>query len=335
MAQIATGQQTVLITGGAGFIGSHLCARMLDKGHRVICLDSFLTGHRKTIEKHLDNKNFTLIEADIIQLPKIEGPVDRIYNMACAASPPLYQADPVHTMMTNIIGVNNLLMLAAEKDARFLQASTSEVYGDPLVHPQSEDYWGNVSCTGPRACYDEGKRSAETLCFEYLRAGKVDTRVARLFNTYGAHMRPDDGRIVSNLICQALSGIPLTIYGSGEQTRSFCYVSDLVDGLIALMEYKVNPEVPINLGNPGEFTIMELASMVREKIPESPDLVFMPLPVDDPQRRRPDIKRAQELLGWSPRIDLNAGLEKTIDWFRSELAVPAAMPSARVLNSRT
>ncbi|RJK92499.1 SDR family oxidoreductase, partial [Paracoccus aestuarii] len=311
MAQNATGQQTVLITGGAGFIGSHLCARMLDEGHRVICLDSFLTGHRKTIEKHLDDENFTLIKADIIQLPRIEGPVDRIYNMACAASPPLYQADPVHTLMTNVIGVNNLLVLAAEKNARFLQASTSEVYGDPLVHPQSEDYWGNVSCTGPRACYDEGKRSAETLCFEYLRAGKVDTRVARLFNTYGAHMRPDDGRIVSNLICQALSGVPLTIYGSGQQTRSFCYVSDLVDGLIALMEYGVNPEVPINLGNPGEFTIMELASMVREKIPESPDLVFMPLPVDDPQRRRPDIKRARELLGWSPRIDLNTGLDKT------------------------
>lgn len=334
MAQNATGQQTVLITGGAGFIGSHLCARMLDEGHRVICLDSFLTGHRKTIEKHLDDENFTLIKADIIQLPRIEGPVDRIYNMACAASPPLYQADPVHTLMTNVIGVNNLLVLAAEKNARFLQASTSEVYGDPLVHPQSEDYWGNVSCTGPRACYDEGKRSAETLCFEYLRAGKVDTRVARLFNTYGAHMRPDDGRIVSNLICQALSGVPLTIYGSGQQTRSFCYVSDLVDGLIALMEYGVNPEVPINLGNPGEFTIMELASMVREKIPESPDLVFMPLPVDDPQRRRPDIKRARELLGWSPRIDLNTGLDKTIDWFRSQLSVPAAMPSVRVSNGR-
>lgn len=334
MTQTAAKVQTVLVTGGAGFIGSHLCERMLAEGHRVICLDNFQTGRRRTVAKLVGTPNFTLIEADIIQLPKISGPVDRIYNMACAASPPLYQADPVHTLMTNVVGVNNLLMLAAEKEARFLQASTSEVYGDPLVHPQSEDYWGNVNCTGPRACYDEGKRSAETLCFEYLRAGRVDTRVARLFNTYGAHMRPDDGRIVSNLICQALMNEPLTIYGSGQQTRSFCYVSDLVDGLVALMEYQVNPEIPINLGNPGEFTIIELADMVREMIPGTPDLTFMPLPVDDPQRRRPDIRRAQELLGWAPHIHLRAGLEKTIEWFQAELPPAASQASARISNGR-
>lgn len=319
MTQIEKIQKTILIAGGAGFIGSHLCERMLNRGHRVICLDNFQTSRRETVEKLFAHKSFSLIEADIIQLPEIKGPVDQVYNMACAASPPLYQADPVHTMMTNVVGVNNLLMLAAEKNARFLQASTSEVYGDPLVHPQVEDYWGNVNCTGPRACYDEGKRSAETLCFEYLRSGQVDTRVVRLFNTYGAHMRPDDGRIVSNLICQALQNEPLTIYGSGLQTRSFCYVSDLVDGLIALMEYPVNPETPINMGNPDEFTILELAEIIREMLPDCPDPVFMPLPIDDPQRRKPDITRARELLNWSPRVSLREGLGKTIAWFSAEL----------------
>ncbi len=336
MTKIEKIQQAILIAGGAGFIGSHLCERMLDQGHRVICLDSFLTGRRETVEKLVANENFTLLEADIIQLPVIKGPVDQIYNMACAASPPLYQADPVHTMMTNVVGVNNLLMLAAEKNARFLQASTSEVYGDPLVHPQVEDYWGNVNCTGPRACYDEGKRSAETLCFEYLRSGQVDTRVARLFNTYGAHMRPDDGRIVSNLICQALQNEPLTIYGSGAQTRSFCYVSDLVDGLTGLMNYETNPENPINLGNPDEFTILELAEIIKEMLPDACDPVFMPLPVDDPQRRKPDISRAQELLNWSPRVSLREGLEKTIAWFSSELPrVAAAKRPARSSNGRS
>lgn len=322
MNRIVPPQQTILITGGGGFIGSHLCERMLEQGHRVICVDNFLTGRRETIKALTSNPLFLLIEADVTQPLNIQEPVDQIYNMACAASPPLYQADPVHTMMTNVLGVNNLLMLASEKNARFLQASTSEVYGDPLIHPQSEDYWGNVNCTGPRACYDEGKRAAETLCFDYLRAGRVDTRIARLFNTYGAHMRPDDGRIVSNLVCQAILGQPLTIYGNGRQTRSFCYVSDLVDGLISLMNYPTNPETALNLGNPEEFTVLELASIVREMIPGTQEPVFHPLPTDDPQRRKPDISRARELLDWTPKVQLREGLEKTTAWFTSQL--PAA-----------
>lgn len=312
---------TVLVAGGAGFIGSHLCDRLLDAGNKVICVDNFQTGSEKNIRPLRNHPSFAVIEADICDLPQIDEPVDQIYNLACAASPPFYQADPVHTMMTCVVGTRNLLKKAEQDKAVFLQASTSEVYGDPLQHPQREDYHGNVNCTGPRACYDEGKRAAEALCFDLLRHGRVDARVARIFNTYGPRMQPNDGRIVSNLIVQALSGQPLTIYGTGLQTRSFCYVDDLVTGLIRLMETETNPGGPINLGNPGEFTILELADLVKKMIPNGASLRFEELPVDDPTRRRPDINRARELLYWAPTISLAEGLEKTIEWFEGELGV--------------
>lgn len=313
--------RTALVAGGAGFVGSHLCDALLAAGHRVLCLDSFLTGSPRNIEPLRNHPDFRLIEADICALPDLGEPVSQIYNLACAASPPQYQADPVHTMMTCVSGTGNLLALAERNGASFLQASTSEVYGDPAEHPQREDYRGNVSCTGPRACYDEGKRAAEALCFDLLRAGRADVRVARIFNTYGPRMQPNDGRIVSNLIVQALSGQPMTIYGSGEQTRSFCFVSDLVAGLMALMNADPNPGQPVNLGNPGEFTINELASMVTALIPSAGDPVHRPLPTDDPQRRRPDITRAEALLGWTPRVPLADGLSETVDWFRATLKV--------------
>ncbi|WP_410216296.1 UDP-glucuronic acid decarboxylase family protein [Paracoccus sp. (in: a-proteobacteria)] len=315
MQRMTAFPKTVLVAGGAGFIGSHLCETLLRQGRHVVCVDSFLTGRRENVEPLTNHPRFTLIEADVTDPLSVPGPVDQIYNLACAASPPHYQADPVHTMLTNVMGVRNLLELARLKGARFLQASTSEVYGDPLTHPQTEDYWGNVNCTGPRACYDEGKRAAETICFDYLRAQRADVRVARIFNTYGPQMRPDDGRIVSNLICQALQGKPLTIYGDGTQTRSFCYISDLVDGLMALMELPAAPDSAINLGNPGEFSILELAAVIRQLVPGAPRPVFSPLPIDDPRRRRPDISRAEQLLGWQPRIPLREGLRHTIPWF--------------------
>lgn len=307
--------RSVVIAGGGGFVGSHLCDALLARGDRVICVDSFLTGSRSNVRPLLNHPHFRLIECDICDLQEIDEPIHQIYNLACAASPPQYQADPVHTMMTCVSGTGNLLSLAHRHDASFLQASTSEIYGDPDEHPQREEYRGNVSCTGPRACYDEGKRAAEALCFDLLRTGKVDARVARIFNTYGPRMRPDDGRIVSNLLVQAISGEPLTIYGTGQQTRSFCYVSDLVAGLMALMDVQPNPGVPVNLGNPGEFTVKQLADLVLLTVPTRSVVVHRPLPADDPRRRRPDISRAGKLLNWAPKVPLAEGLRHTAEWF--------------------
>jgi len=306
--------KTIVNAGGAGFSGSHLCDEMLGEGHRVICIDSFLTGSRANVVPLESNPMFRLVEHDMCDALELGERVDEVYNLACAASPPHYQADPVQTLMTNVKGTYNLLLLAEQHGARFLQASTSEVYGDPCEHPQSEDYRGNVNCTGPRACYDEGKRAAEALCFDFLRLGRADVRVARIFNTYGPRMQPDDGRVISNFLMQALSGSPLTIYGKGEQTRSFCYVSDLVAGLAALMRVEANPRVPINLGNPAEYTVLELAEMIAARLTRPVELVFQPLPEDDPRRRRPDIARARALLGWEPRVALADGLSSTIDW---------------------
>ena len=315
--------KTVLVAGGAGFVGSHLCDALLAQRNRVICVDNLQTGSRANIEALNNHPDFRLIEHDVCDALVIDEPVDQVFNLACPASPPQYRADPIHTMMTCVVGTGNLLKLAEQHGARFLQASTSEVYGDPEQHPQHEDYWGHVNCTGPRACYDEGKRAAETLCFDMLRHDRVDARVVRIFNTYGPRMSPEDGRIVSNLIVQALRGDPLTIYGTGEQTRSFCYVSDLVDGLIRLMNVDPNPGVPVNIGNPGEFTIAELAELVLAMTDSGSELVHQPLPVDDPQRRRPDITRARELLGWSPTVPLREGLSRTIPWFAGLLDMPA------------
>jgi UDP-glucuronate decarboxylase len=312
-------RKTVLVAGGAGFVGSHLCDELLAAGNRVICVDSYLTSSPANIAPLQNHPHFTMIKHDICVPLKLNDHLDQIYNLACPASPPLYQADPIHTMMTSVSGTGNLLKLAARNNASFLQASTSEVYGDPEEHPQNEDYWGHVNCTGPRACYDEGKRAAEALCFDSLRAGDVDARVVRIFNTYGPRMQPNDGRIVSNLIVQALRDEPLTIYGDGAQTRSFCYVSDLVDGLVRLMNVQPNPAVPVNIGNPGEFTIAELADMVRSMLPTRSKVVNKPLPADDPQRRRPDIARARELLGWEPKVSLDEGLSRTIAWFQNTL----------------
>ncbi len=311
--------RTVLVAGGAGFVGSHLCDALLLRGDRVICVDSFLTGSKINVQPLENHPRFRLIEQDVCHFSDIDEPVHQVYNLACAASPPSYQADPVHTMMTCVAGTGNLLALAESHNASFLQASTSEVYGDPEEHPQREDYRGNVSCTGPRACYDEGKRAAEALCFDMLRTGRTDARVVRIFNTYGPRMQPNDGRIISNLLVQALSGDPLTIYGSGEQTRSFCFVTDLVAGLMALMDVDPNPGAPVNIGNPGEFTINELAAMILAIVPGRSEIVYRPLPKDDPQRRRPDIARARELLDWEPKVPLSQGLQQTADYFASVL----------------
>ena len=305
----------ILVAGGAGFLGSHLCERLVEAGHHVTCVDDLTTGSFENVRSLAGSNRFVFLEKDI-RVPLSEDlQADEIYNLACPASPPHYQADPGGTIMTCVVGTNNLLGHAEKCKARFLQASTSEVYGDPEQHPQREDYWGHVNPTGPRACYDEGKRAAETLCFDYLRAGRVDARVVRIFNTYGPRMRRDDGRIISNLICQALAQEPLTIYGTGEQTRSFCYVSDLVQGLIAAMEAKDNSGASINLGNPGEFTINELAELVLVMTRSGSPISLNPLPEDDPRRRRPDITRAEALLGWKPTIPLVEGLRPTIDWF--------------------
>ena len=314
--------RTALVAGGAGFVGSHLCDELLARGFDVVCVDSLLTGRETNIRPLLNHPGFSFVQQDITEPLKIEARIDRVYNLACPASPPHYQADPVHTMMTSVVGTRNLLDLAATHSARFVQASTSEVYGDPEEHPQRESYWGHVNPTGPRACYDEGKRAAEALCFDLWRAGSVDARVARIFNTYGPRMRADDGRIVSNLIVQAINNEPLTIYGTGEQTRSFCYVSDLVSGLIALMEVDESPEAPVNLGNPGEFTILELAEMVVAETGSGSEIAFRPLPTDDPQRRRPDISRAREVLNWQPLVPLSDGLPATIEWFVAQAVIP-------------
>jgi UDP-glucuronate decarboxylase len=324
-------RKSALVAGGAGFVGSHLCDSLLAAGHSVICVDSFLTGSFRNVAALQNNPDFTLVKHDVCAALALPRPVDWVFNLACAASPKHYQADPVHTMMTSVAGAKNLLSLAEEHDAVFVQASTSEVYGDPEEHPQREDYLGRVNCTGPRACYDEGKRAAEALCFDFLRAGRVDVRIARIFNTYGPRMLADDGRIVSNLIVQALKGEPLTVYGSGEQTRSFCHVSDLIRGLIALIEADPNPGAPVNLGNPGEFSINDLAGMVLALVPTPSAVIYGPLPADDPQRRRPDIGRAKRLLGWEPRVALADGLRETVSWFEATLR---PKPSRRVSRKR-
>lgn len=314
-----------LVAGGAGFIGSHLCRALLDRGEQVVCLDNLQTARPSNLRDLEGHPNFSFVEADVIDpLPDhvTRQRFDRIYNLACAASPPQYQADPEHTMLTSVVGTDRLLRLAEAQGARFLLTSTSEVYGDAEHHPQREDYRGFVNCTGPRACYDEGKRAAEALSFDFARMRRAEVRVARIFNTYGPNMNPDDGRVVSNLICQALSGEPITIYGDGSQTRSFCYVSDLVAGLIALMDSEIDGLEPVNLGNPNEMTINELLDQVRAITGAQAPVTRLPLPVDDPRRRRPDIGRAQAVLGWQPRVGLAEGLSRTCAWFADELAAP-------------
>jgi UDP-glucuronate decarboxylase len=306
----------ILVTGGAGFIGSHLIDRLMEQGHEVICLDNFYTGARRNIVKWLGNPYFELIRHDITEPIRLE--VDQIYHLACPASPIHYQYNPVKTIKTNVLGTMYMLGLAKRVKARFLLASTSEVYGDPDVHPQTEEYRGNVNCIGPRSCYDEGKRVAETLAFEYYREHKVDIRVARIFNTYGPRMLENDGRVVSNFVVQALRGEPLTVYGQGSQTRSFCYVSDLVEGLMRLMNGDFIG--PVNLGNPDEYTILELAQVIQGMINPEAELVYQPLPEDDPKQRQPDITRAKTYLDWSPTIPLSQGLKMTIEDFRSRLS---------------
>ena len=306
----------ILVTGGAGFIGSHLIDRLMAHGHDVLCLDNFYTGDKRNIVKWIGNPYFELVRHDITEPIRLE--VDQIYHLACPASPIHYQYNPVKTIKVNVLGNLYMLGLAKRVNARILLASTSEVYGDPDVHPQPEEYRGNVSCTGPRACYDEGKRVAETLAFEYHREHKTDIRVARIFNTYGPRMLENDGRVVSNFIVQALKGTPLTIYGDGSQTRSFCYVSDLVEGLMRLMNGDYIG--PINIGNPGEYTILELAQMIQGMINPDAELVYKPLPQDDPQQRQPDITKAKTYLGWEPTIPLKDGLELAIKDFAERVS---------------
>jgi len=309
----------VLVTGGAGFIGSHLCERLLKDGAEVICLDNFFTGRRDNIAHLLDNHAFELVRHDVIEPILLE--VDQIYNLACPASPVHYQYNPVKTVKTNVMGTINMLGLAKRVRARILQASTSEVYGDPNIHPQTESYWGNVNPIGIRSCYDEGKRLAETLMMDYHRQNGVDTRIIRIFNTYGPRMLENDGRVVSNFIVQALRGHELTIYGDGTQTRSFCYVDDLVEGMVGLMKADENTHPtfsvydPVNVGNPGEFTMRELASEVADAAGVSLAVRYCPLPADDPRQRQPDITRAREMLGWAPTVPLRDGLKRTVDYF--------------------
>jgi len=313
----------VLVAGGAGFLGSHLCDALLSEGAHVVAVDNFLTGRKQNL-RHLEREpRFDMVDCDIIKplparLRSKRMKFDQIFNLACAASPPHYQADPEHTMLTSVVGTHNLLTLAQATGARFFLASTSEIYGDPEVHPQKETYWGHVNPTGPRACYDEGKRAAETLTFDFARADRADVRVARIFNTYGPRMRADDGRVVSNVICQALAGDDITVYGDGSQTRSFCYVSDLVEGFLRLMAYEGEFPGAVNLGNPVELTVGDLARRVLAMTGSSSQIVRRPLPVDDPRRRRPDITLAKQLLGWAPRTALDVGLKATIAWFADE-----------------
>jgi nucleoside-diphosphate-sugar epimerase/spore maturation protein CgeB len=323
-----------LVAGGAGFIGSHLCAELLARGKHVVCLDNMQSARPSNLQQLEPHRNFEFIKADIVNpLPREiidrAGQFERVYNLACAASPPLYQVDPEHTMLTCVLGTAHLLRLTEMADARFLLTSTSEVYGDPEVHPQREDYRGWVNCTGPRACYDEGKRAAEAMAFDFVRMKRADVRVARIFNTYGPHMHPDDGRVVSNLICQALSGRSVTIYGDGSQTRSFCYVSDMVDGLIRLMESDIDGLEPVNLGNPEERTMNELLQEVLALLDRTVAVTHLPLPVDDPRRRRPDISRAEAQLDWRPQTPLAEGLARTCAWFADELRTNALADEQR------
>jgi len=306
----------ILVTGGAGFLGSHLCERLLEAGHDVICLDNFFTGRKTNVGHLLDSPRFELIRHDVIDPFKIE--VDQIYNLACPASPPHYQFNPIKTTKTSVMGAINCLGLAKRVKARVFQASTSEVYGDPEIHPQTEDYWGHVNPIGLRSCYDEGKRCAETLFFDYHRENGVDIRVIRIFNTYGPRMLANDGRVVSNFVVQALRGEALTVYGEGSQTRSFCYVDDLIEGFLRFMN-QTEIVGPMNLGNPGEFTMLELAELVLRKVGGASRITHKPLPADDPKQRRPDITLARRHLGWEPKVPLEEGIERTIRYFRTAL----------------
>lgn len=311
---------TILVTGGAGFLGSHLCDRLIARGDDVLCVDNFFTGHKANIQHLLGNAHFELIRHDIVHPLFVE--CDQIYNLACPASPVAYQFNPIKTIKTSTVGMVNMLGLAKRCQARFLQASTSEVYGDPQVHPQTEDYWGYVNPLGPRSCYDEGKRIAESLCLNYHHSNGVEVRIARIFNTYGPRMAPNDGRVISNFICQALRGEPITIYGDGQHTRSFCYVDDLIEGLIRLMDNNQHTG-PVNLGNPDEKTMLELAHAVLAATGSKSELRFEPLPKDDPHRRCPDITRARTWLGWEPQVSLASGLAKTVDYYRHILPLSA------------
>ena len=315
--------KTVLVTGGAGFIGSNLCKRLLEENCRVICPDNFYTGKKRNIEELLKNKNFEVLSCDVKEFynwdlkVRSSTEIDEIYNLACPASPVHYQKDKIFTFMTNVIGMQRVLDVGLKNDAKVLQASTSEVYGDAQIHPQKEDYWGNVNPDGIRSCYDEGKRGAETLCFDYNRQFGSRVKVVRIFNTYGPGMSPDDGRVVSNFIIQALKGEDITIYGNGSQTRSFQYIDDLIDGFLAMMKTKDDFLGPVNIGNPGEFTMLELAEKVIRLTKSNSRLVFKELPSDDPKQRKPDISLAKEKLNWSPKVDLDSGLIKTIEYFKS------------------
>lgn len=308
----------ILITGGAGFLGSHLCDRLLARGDEVICVDNFFTGRKQNISHLLSNPRFEVIRHDIVQPLNVEA--DQIYNLACPASPPSYQYNAIKTIKTSTVGMVNMLGLAKRCRARLFQASTSEVYGDPEVHPQPEEYWGHVNPIGPRSCYDEGKRVAESLCMNYHHVHQVEIRIVRIFNTYGPRMDPRDGRVVSNFITQALRGEPITIFGEGRQTRSFCYVDDLIDGFLRLMDQDQTTG-PINIGNPGEFTMLELAELVLKLTGSKSTLKFEPLPADDPKQRCPDITKARTILGWSPQVPLEEGLKRTIPYYRQELGL--------------
>jgi len=310
-------QKKILVTGGAGFLGSHLCDRLIDAGHDVLCVDNFFTGSKNNVSHLMGHPRFELMRHDVTFPLYVE--VDEIYNLACPASPIHYQHDPVQTTKTSVHGAINMLGLAKRVRAKILQASTSEVYGDPEVHPQPEGYWGKVNPIGIRSCYDEGKRCAETLFFDYWRQHQLQIKVVRIFNTYGPRMHPNDGRVVSNFIVQALKGQDITIYGDGQQTRSFCFVDDLVEAMLRMMGTASDVTGPVNIGNPGEFTMLELAETVIRLTKSKSKLVFLPLPQDDPKQRRPDISLAKEALGWSPKVDLEAGLEKTIGYFSQHL----------------
>ncbi len=308
---------TIVVTGGAGFLGSHLCDRLIERGDDVICVDNFFTGRKENIAHLIGNPNFELIRHDIVHPLFVE--CDQIYNLACPASPVAYQYNPIKTIKTSAVGMVNMLGLAKRCKARVLQASTSEVYGDPDVHPQTEDYWGCVNPIGPRSCYDEGKRIAESLCMNYHESNGVEVRIIRIFNTYGPRMDPNDGRVISNFICQALRGEPITIYGNGQQTRSFCYRDDLIEGMIRLMDNNAHTG-PVNIGNPDEKTMLELAQAVIAETGSKSELKFEPLPKDDPKQRCPDITRARNWLGWEPRVPLKVGLAKTVEYYRQLLA---------------
>ena len=316
----------ILVTGGAGFLGSHLCDRFLTEGHEVICVDNFYSSTRQNIQHMFGHPSFEFIRHDVTFPLYLE--VDEIYNMACPASPVHYQHDPVQTTKTSVHGAINMLGLAKRTGARILQASTSEVYGDPVVHPQTESYWGNVNPIGPRSCYDEGKRCAETLFFDYNRQHDVDTKVVRIFNTYGPRMHPNDGRVVSNFIVQTLLGEDITIFGDGTQTRSFCYVDDLIESIVRMMNTDSEVVGPVNIGNPTEFTMLELAELVQEVAGASSEIIFKPLPINDPMQRKPDISRAKELLGWEPEVALKEGIAKTIAHFTHALNLPAVKIAA-------